>query len=250
MAYRAVWERKPVLREVYSDMYRLMLSATVSGPTLEIGGGSGNFKAFAPSAISTDIQFAPWLDVVADAQRLPFAAESFSNIVLFDVLHHIERPLKTMQEAQRLLLPGGRLIFCEPAITPISGIFYRLLHAEPVDMSADPLTDAPISKKRDPWESNQAIPTLLVGRFRDSLSRLVPELELINLDWFAFVAYPLSGGFRPWSLLPASAARPTMAIEWRLRKVLGRLAAFRLLAVYRKHSLASEDHLPMTEKSR
>jgi SAM-dependent methyltransferase len=239
MAYRAVWERKPVLRAVYSEIYRRMLDATVSGPILEIGGGSGNFKAFAPTAISSDIQFAPWLDVVADAQRLPFAAESFANIVLFDVLHHIERPLKTMQEAQRLLRPGGRFIFCEPAITPLSGLFYRHFHDEPVDMSADPLTDEPISEKRDPWESNQAIPTLMVGRFRDSLSRRMPELKLIDLDWFAFAAYPLSGGFRPWSLLPASAARPMMAIEWRLRRVLGRLAAFRLLAVYRKQGLVS-----------
>lgn len=235
-AYRAVWERKPVLRAVYSDIYRHMLDAAVPGPVLEIGAGSGNFKLFAPSAISTDIQFFPWLDAVCDAQRLPFASGSFSNIMLFDVLHHIERPLKTMQEAQRLLRSGGRLILCEPAITPVSSIFYRLLHPEPFDMSADPLADEEISQQRNPWEANQAIATLLVSRFRNTLERLVPELKLVNLDWFAFFAYPLSGGFRPWSALPAAAARPMIAMEWRMRRVLGRLAAFRLLAVYSKQA--------------
>ena len=73
MDYRAVWDRKPVLRAVYADIYRRILEATVPGATLEVGGGSGNLKVETPGVISSDILFAPWLDVVCDAQRLPFA---------------------------------------------------------------------------------------------------------------------------------------------------------------------------------
>lgn len=234
VAYRDIWDRKPVLRAIYGDIYRRILDAVVSGPILEIGGGSGNFKSIAPETISTDIMPAPWLDVVCDAQRLPFATGHFANVVMIDVLHHIENPLYFLKEASRVLRSGGRLIFCEPAITPLSRWFYHLFHPEPVDMSANPLKAGAVSADKDPWDSNQAIPTLLVGRYREALTRELPELRLTNLDWFSFLAYPLSGGFRPWSALPPIAAHPLLAGEWAIRKPFGRLAAFRLLAVYQR----------------
>src|SRR5512139_410032 len=134
-----------------------MLAACVPGSILEIGGGSGNFKAFAAQTVSSDIAWAPWLDLVCDAQQLPFGDASFANIVMVDVLHHVGSPLRFLQEAERVLKPDGRLIFCDPAITPLSGIFYRFFHEEPVDMSVDPLAAATVSADKDPWDSNQAI---------------------------------------------------------------------------------------------
>jgi SAM-dependent methyltransferase len=234
IAYRGIWERKPVLREIYLDIYRRMLAQAVPGPILEIGGGSGNFKAFAPDTTSIDVVPAPWLDVVCDAQRLPFSDASFANVVMVDVLHHIESSLTFLQEVQRILRPNGRLIFCEPAITPLSGVLYRLFHEEPVDMSVDPLAVLTFNPKKPPWDSNQAIPTLLVGRFHADLARLVPELVLETVERFSFAAYPLSGGFQPWCLLPEILVRPLLELEWQSRGLFGRLAAFRLLAVYRK----------------
>lgn len=232
--YRTIWDRKPALRMVYEDIYRRMAAARVPGRTLEIGGGSGNFKLFAPDTVTTDILPAPWLDAVCDAQRLPFVDGSFSNIAMVDVLHHIESPLVFMREAVRVLHPGGRLIVCEPAITPLSGIFYRHFHPEPVDMSADPLRSETVSTGKDPYDSNQAVPTLLTGRFREQLARAVPELHLTGVERLSFIAYPLSGGFRSWSLLPLRLAAPLLAAEWRLRKILGAVAAFRLLAIYNR----------------
>jgi SAM-dependent methyltransferase len=234
LAYRTVWDNKPALRAIYRDVYRRILAACRSGPTLEIGGGSGNFKDFAPSVVSSDIIPVPWLDLVCDAQRLPFAAGSFANIVMIEVLHHVENPVLALIEAERVLRPGGRLILCEPAITPISGLVYRLFHDEPVDMAVDPLERRTITPERNPYHSNQAIPTLLVGKYRRACARAIPRLVLLTVDRFSFLAYPLSGGFRPWSGLPAWAASPLLAIEWRLRRLLGRIAAFRLLAVYGK----------------
>jgi SAM-dependent methyltransferase len=230
-----MWERKASLRAVYGDIYRRILDATASGPILEIGGGSGNFKTFAPQTVSTDIVTAPWLDAVCDAQRLPFAFGTFANVVMVDVLHHVEYPARAMNEFARVLRKGGRLIFCEPAITPMSGIFYRLFHDEPVDMSADPLKAGAITQQKDPWDSNQALPTLLTGRYRAETKTAVPDLTLRSLERFSFLGYPLSGGFKEWSLLPAAIAPTLLRAEWSARKVLGPLAAFRLLAVYEKN---------------
>ncbi len=229
--FRAVWEQKPALRAVYADLYRQIARRCRPGRTLEIGGGSGNLKAFAPDVISTDIQWAPWLDAAADAHQLPFAAGSFANVVLFDVLHHLERPRRVLVEAARVLTPGGRLVMVEPAITPLSFVFYKLFHREPVDMAVDPLADGALTPGRDPYLSNQAVPTLLFGRFGRALAGAVPTLELGERRSISLWAYPLSGGFQRWSLLPAAAAPALLAIEHALEPLLGRLIGFRLLVV-------------------
>jgi hypothetical protein len=44
----------------------------------------------------------------------------------------------------------------EPAITPLSGLFYRNFHPEPVIMSADSLLDGPLDPMPDAFEANQA----------------------------------------------------------------------------------------------
>jgi SAM-dependent methyltransferase len=232
--YRDIWNRKPSLRAVYGDIYRRILDASVPGAMLELGGGSGNFKESAPAAISSDIIYVRWLDVMCDAQQLPFADRTFANVVMVDVMHHVQYPVRAFAEIRRVLRPKGRLVMCEPAITPLSGIFYRLFHEEPVDMTVDPLTDGPISPDRDPYESNQAIPTLLVGRDHERLAKAVPGMALLRTDWFSFLAYPLSGGFQPWSAVPAALVGPLLRGEWRLRRLLGPVAAFRLLAVYER----------------
>src|SRR5262249_40526830 len=60
----------------------------------------------------------------ADAHRLPFGNATFDNIVMFDVLHHLERPHLFFAEVSRVLKTGGRLVSMEPGITPVSHLFY------------------------------------------------------------------------------------------------------------------------------
>jgi len=234
LGHRQTWYQKPVLRAIYLDFYRQITSAFKAGRSLEVGGGSGNLKDFANLVVSTDIVEMPWLDVVADAQALPFESASFSNIVGVDVLHHIERPKLFLTEAQRVLHPGGRIILIEPAITPMSWAFYRFFHPEPVVMSADPLENGRIDPNRPPFDANQAIPTLLFGRHRKRLNQLFPDLKIVRLEWLSLFAYPLSGGFRPWCLFPAACIGPMLNFERLLAGWVGRIMAFRRLIVIEK----------------
>jgi SAM-dependent methyltransferase len=232
--HRSTWDRKPVLRLVYDDFYDRIAAACRSGLTIEIGGGIGNLKRRLTDVVATDVQSAPWLDCVADAQRLPFVDGCAANIVMVDVLHHLEFPVVFFREAARVLRPGGRVLMVEPAMTWGSSLFYRLFHHEPVRTSADVLKDGSPDPRRDPYESNQAIPTLLVTRDRDRFHRIFPTLRMASVQWLSLAAYPLSGGFQPWSLVGEGVARRLLRIERALEPALGRFAAFRMLLTVEK----------------
>jgi SAM-dependent methyltransferase len=233
-AHRDLWQRKPVLRAIYRDYYRRIVAAAKPGRSLEIGGGSGNLKEHSSDVVSTDLVPTPWLDAAADAQALPFKDGVFENIVAVDVVHHIERPQRFFREAERVLKQGGRLVLLEPGITPGSWVFYKLFHPEPVEMGADPFADGPADPGRKPFDSNQAIPTLLFVQWRKTFEQRFPQLRILRLDWISLLAYPLSGGFRPWSLLPAVAAPGLVRIEDKLSRFVGRYIAFRLFIVLEK----------------
>jgi SAM-dependent methyltransferase len=232
--HRHLWQQKPVLRLLYQDYYERICEKTVPGSTLEIGGGSGNLKEYLPNVISTDIVSTSWLDVSCDAQALPFSNASFDNIIGMDVLHHIERPIRFLREAERSLKPGGRLILVEPAITPVSWVFYHFFHPEPVVFKCSPLDNGPLDPKRDPFDANQAIPSLLANQYRQAMNQEIPQLTLTSVAYISLWAYPLSGGFRSWCLIPQRFARPLLNFEKKIEKLLGRLLGFRLFMIWEK----------------
>jgi SAM-dependent methyltransferase len=232
--HRELWQNKPVLREIYHTYYTMIKNVCIEGVTLEIGGGSGNLKEYFPKSISTDIVTLPWLDMVSDAQHLPFKDGSITNIIMIDVLHHLENPATFLLEAQRILKTGGRLIFLEPAITPVSRIILRIFHPEPINMRQNPLKNCPPDHGRKPFDANQALPTLLFGRYRSSFLETFSSFRIVELKYHDLFVYPLSGGFRSWCLVPYSLIQPLLLIEQRLLVFLGPLMAFRLFCVIEK----------------
>lgn len=234
MDYRVCWDSKPVLRSIYKDFQKRIVAMCIEGRTLEIGGGAGNLKVEG-ELISTDIQWAPWLDIVADAQKLPFVDGAFDNIVMIDVLHHIECPRYFFQEVCRLLKTGGRIVMLEPAMTPVARFFYTYIHEEPVEMEIDPLVECETNPLRDPYDANQAIPSLLFGRYLNNFQMEFPDLKLIHKSYLSLFAYPLSGGFKHWSLIPVFMTKPMLFIESMLMPILGPIMAFRtLISIERK----------------
>ena len=97
-------------------------------------------------------------------------------------------------------------------------------------MSVDPFAPAP-GIGSDPFEGNQAVPSLLMGRYRGELERRFPELRIDSLRRFAGLAYPASGGFGRRALLPLRLWKALLALEDRLPRAAFRFAGFRLLAV-------------------
>jgi SAM-dependent methyltransferase len=231
--HREIWRSKAAIRLLYREFHRQLLASCGEGSILDIGSGTAHIKEVRPDVISTDILRFPGIDTVADAHRLPFANGAFSGIVMLDVLHHLERPIEFLKEASRVLRPGGRLSMIEPAMTPLARRFYDRFHEEPVDMTADPFAMTTTARRRDPFDANQAIPTLLFSKeaARKRFEHAIPALRVRRIDWQSLVAYPLSGGFQPWSLLPAAWVKPMLAVEARIPTRLRKLLAFRMMVV-------------------
>lgn len=233
--HRAVWHQKPLLRRLYEDWYREIIAWLVPGRTVELGGGTGNLKAHMPEVYCSDVVVLPWLNVVADAQRLPFQSESLSNLVLFDSLHHIENVSLFFDEAQRALRVGGRIIVMDPYISWASWPIYRWLHPEPFDCTEDPLVLKPPQADRRPFHANQAVATILFERNHPRFQSCYPGFSVTHIRRLAYIAYPLSGGFEYGSFLPGWLVAPILRLERTLERA-GSLLAFRMLVVIERRS--------------
>jgi SAM-dependent methyltransferase len=237
-AHRRAWEANAPLRALYADWYGRVAAALPPpslGARVELGSGPGFARAFIPDLELTDLVKAPWHDREVGAEALPYADGSLGALVLFDVLHHVPAPRAFFAEAARVLRPGGRLVMCEPFIGPLSYPVYKFLHEEPVDLSADPLAPA-ARDARDPFDSNQAIPTTLFARARGraAFEQAFPALAVRAVERLAGPSYPASGGFSRGPLLPGALWRALHALEARLPEPLFAALGFRMLVTLEK----------------
>ena len=238
--YKEAWRSKKVLRLIYQDYYNIINRHCNDGNILEIGGGIGNFEINGRKIVKTDIQHSNLVNLVADAHNLPFSDSAFENIVLIDVLHHLDCPVNFLKESSRVLKRDGRLIMIEPGITPISWLLYKIAHDEEVDMSWRPSMDCIPNVNKKPYDSNQAIPTLIFNKYSCILNVL--NLSIVNKNWLSLFGYPLSGGFQKWSLIPSRFISFLLKIESKLLPFLGPIMAFRLVIVLKNTKLKTLPH--------
>jgi len=233
-----IWSERPLTRAIYRDYHELVDAARsrVKGHDVEVGAGHGSFAEFRPSTIACDVVPCPWLDCAADAAGLPFADESLANVIMIDVLHHLSAPRAFFAGASEALAPGGRIIFIEPYVSPVSWLAWRFFHEEGIDTSADPLATeqaASAFTAYDPWDANIAIPTLLFWRHLKRFRELFPEFQVLRRERFDMLVMPLSGGFERRRWIPRVLVPAARVVERGLAP-LAAFLAFRCLIVIEK----------------
>ena len=62
-------------------------------------------------------------------------------------------------------------------------------------------------------------------------SATIPSLRVLSVDWQSLFAYPMSGGFQNWSLIPGAAVHPMLALERRVPNAIRKHLAFRMMVV-------------------
>jgi SAM-dependent methyltransferase len=88
------------------------------GPVLELGGGAGLYAGHLPGYLSVDISIEAIRHAEAgrgrmicgDIQALPLRDASVAAVFTFNVLEHIHRPDRVMEEIDRVLMPGGTVL--------------------------------------------------------------------------------------------------------------------------------------------
>jgi SAM-dependent methyltransferase len=232
--HRRAWEANRPLRTLTAELYARVASElppAALGRRIELGSGPGFARQFIPDLELTDLVRAPWHDAEASAEAMPFTDGSVGALVLFDVLHHVPSPRRFFDESVRVLAPGGRIVMCEPYISPVSYPVYKFLHEEPLDMDADPLALHAADGARDPFDSNQGIPTLLFGRRRQAFTDAFPGLSIRRVEYLSGFSMPASGGFSHRPFLPFTIWSLWHRLDKSLPSVLMRWMAFRMLVV-------------------
>jgi SAM-dependent methyltransferase len=233
---RLAWQRKPQLRAVYRGFHELIasrLDRAVPGLIVELGSGMGSIKEVIPDCIATDLFPNPWLDRQENAYCLSFADGTVSNLILFDVWHHLRYPGTALREFRRVLAPSGRLIVFDPAISWTGKIVYGLFHHEPVAIRLPITWEAPAGFK--PGDADyfaaQGAATRVFWR-RETPERLegwdvVEAFPVPSFEYFATGGFsgPQLGGpalFRLWRRLDRALARWPNLFAARLMVVLKR----------------------------
>ncbi|MEP6653870.1 MAG: methyltransferase domain-containing protein [Myxococcales bacterium] len=238
--HRRMWDSNEAVRTLYRDWYGAIAARLPDrglGPFVELGSGPGFAREFIPGLQLSDVVSAPWLNYKISADELPFANGTVGALVLFDVLHHVAEPGRFLAEAERVLAVGGRVVLCEPYMSPLSFPIYRFLHQEPVVLGVDPLAPQVFDPSgKDPFDSNQAIATLAFDREqgRRSLSTRFPKLVLGPVERLAGLSYVASGGFSRAPLLPVKLWQAIRRLEAALPPWFYRLIGFRMLVTLEK----------------
>lgn len=231
------WQKKPLLREIYKGFYDLILGwirKDLSGETVELGSGIGNFKSVYPKCIATDIFPNPWIDQVESAYKLSFREASVSNLVMFDVFHHLAYPGSALLEAKRVLVKGGRVIIFDPYISLFGLLVYGAMHHEPVGLFKKINWLAPTDQDPDgQYYAAQGNATRIFGDSSLFQKEILKDWEIIKIKKMSAISYILSGGFSKPSLYPLKFLPFIKKVE-RFFDILPLIFATRMLVVLEK----------------
>lgn len=231
------WNRKPLLREIYKGFYNLILNSIrkdLEGKTVELGSGIGNFKSVYPDALATDIFPNPWIDQVESAYKLSFQNESVANIVLFDVFHHLAYPGSALQEANRVLVRGGRVVIFEPYVSLLGMIVYGLLHHEPIAITKKIEWICPEEVNPDEryYAAQGNASRIFNFQFR-IFNKYLKDWKIVKIKKMSALSYILSGGFSKPALYPPRALHSIRMIE-KILDLFPFLFATRIMIVLEK----------------
>ena len=230
------WEKKIVLKKIYKSFYNLIIenvNFSLDGLIVEIGSGIGNLKSVIPQALCTDIFQNPWIDQVENAYNLSFTKETISNLILFDVWHHLQYPGNALNEFKRVLKPNGRIIIFDPDISLLSFIVYGLFHHEPIGYRKKIKWFAPshLNYKDFAYYAAQGNANRIFCS--NKYDKLLSNWKRIHVKHITSVSYIASGGYSKPQLYP-KCFLPFMNFIDHLLSKFPLLFATRLLVVLEK----------------
>jgi SAM-dependent methyltransferase len=231
------WKNKSVLRLIYNDFYKLIaehLANIANGYVVELGSGIGKIKYIIPHCIRTDLFLNEWIDKKENAYKLSFSNNSVSDLILFDVFHHLRYPGTVLKEFHRVLLPKGRVIIFEPCINSLLGfVVFSLFHHEPLGIKESIQWTAPDELDPDIIDYYAAQSNSSRIFFNQEFKNNLSQWNVKRKDRFSAISYVLSGGYSKPQLYPTAVLSMIRVLD-KICDVLPALFATRLLVVLEK----------------
>ena len=216
-------------REVYRYIKNNLSEHTV---TLEMGSGSSLLWEHIPGLIRSNILFVKENDLVFSAFNIPFKDSSVGNIVMINVLHHLQDPVAFFEEAERVLKPGGRVLISDPYISLFSYPIWHYLHPENCDTKnigfnktgdINPLIDA-----------NSATATNMFCDKGFSISGAYDQLDLVTVQLHSKFLYWIAGGYNFPQFIPTFLNPLVKLVEKALSPLDKWLASFMYVIIEKK----------------
>jgi SAM-dependent methyltransferase len=224
----------------YQKLYQIQMQSIGYQPgfrVLEVGSGSSVLKKFYPDVVTSDFLPMKHVDFCADAQKLGENTDigsGFDAIVMTNVLHHIQEPLKFFEGANQILKPGGKISFLEPYFSLLSSILYRStesIHGEGINFSVQ---SPNLSSYQGPLSSaNMALPQLMLikGKFFEGVSK---NFDVRSTEYFTFLSYFMTGGTKKNYGLPSGLYRSYFSLDKRLTELFPKIFASFFLSLLEK----------------
>lgn len=164
---------------------------------VEFGAGSGATRLLVPASniTLTDILASSWLDVSGvDAANSKFEDESFDYVFINNVLHHLPSPNDFLDEAGRILKPGGKLFIQEIHTSTLMRFILKKTNHESFDSRTNALTqDKPLTDAANPWDANCDVARQVFDNIED-FRRVHPRWQIISDRKTEFLTFLNSGG--------------------------------------------------------
>ena len=207
IVHRDALRRKAILRRLFEGFYRecrrmdMRYFGDCPGPRIEIGSGASFVKEVLPDVVTSDVKQLPFVDLIAQAEHLPFADHSLRAIYAINVFHHTPDPRAFFHELIRVVRRGGGAVLIEPYYGPVARFLFKRIHAtEGFDIN---VPDWKAANYTGPMtNANQALSYVVFRRDRKILEREFQNLEIVLDRPRTQLLYLLSGGVNFRQLLP------------------------------------------------
>jgi SAM-dependent methyltransferase len=219
--HKEILLKKKFMYRLYLEWYQFfktIIDNLPSGKKVEIGSGGGFLKDIIPEVITSDIIPLSTNDMTLSALDMPFPDGELSAIVMIDTFHHLPDCEKFLNEAERVLVSGGKILMVEPANSCWGRFIYQNFHHEPFNPNGDWTfpSSGPLSG------ANGALPWIIFKRDRELFENRFSNLKIIRMKNHTPLRYLISGGFTLKQLLPDFMYVPVKLFE----KLLSPIQAF------------------------
>lgn len=210
--HKTIIQNKKFMKELYVEWYLILnklISSVPEGKIVEIGSGGGFIQEILPQIITSDVINLPTNNMTFSALEMPFQNNELSAIVMIDTFHHLPDCNIFLQEASRVLKPGGKIVMIEPANSIWGRFIYKNFHHEPFNPKGSwtfpesgPLSGA-----------NGALPWIVFKRDKIKLSEKFPVFKIKKYRNHTPLRYLISGGLTLKQLLPNFMYKPIKFLE-------------------------------------